>query len=87
LPGDWLVEIKPHGLGESLKRLRIAETAKQWLREERDRLKDFLAAANSEVAMTLADGGEPTRGVLEQLDDRVWESFQREFLRYLATAA
>ena len=87
LPGDWLVEINPSGLGESLKRLRIAETAKQWLREERDRLKDFLGAANGKVAMTLADGGEPTRGVLAQLDDRVWESFQREFLRHEAVDA
>lgn len=78
----WLVSVQPRRLGRDLRRLRVAEEAQGWMREEVARLRDFLAAQvpADAVGATLHDGGVPIEGVLSHLDGVAWEKFESEFL-------
>lgn len=80
--GAWLVSVEPRRLARDLRRLRVAEDARAWLREETARLRGFLAAQMppDAVGATLHDGGVPVEGVLAQLDAAAWEKFEAEFL-------
>ncbi len=79
----WLYKIKPSDLGRNLNNLKIAETARNWFRNEVDRLKDFLAGINVEnrlVGQTLQDGGTPVEGVLQYMSEGSWKEFEEQFL-------
>jgi glycine cleavage system H lipoate-binding protein len=82
--GDgWLVVVRPRRLAEGLRRLRVGEDAARWLGSEAARLRDFLAVqvpADAVLGATMPDGGAPVDGLLEQLDQPVWERFEAEFL-------
>jgi glycine cleavage system H lipoate-binding protein len=81
---NWLVSARPAGLSTSLRSMLVAEDAVLWLRGELQRFRDFVSGAAPRVAVvgeTLQDGGQPVDGLLERMDDRVWEKFQKEFLR------
>jgi glycine cleavage system H protein len=81
---NWLVTMKPTGLAATLKHLLIAEDAIQWLKGELRRFRDFVSGIAPQVALvgeTLQDGGHPVDGLLERMDDQVWEKFERDFLR------
>lgn len=80
---NWLVTVKPKSLSGNVKQLVIADEAVEWLRGELRRFRDFISGAAPQVAVigeTLQDGGQPIDGVLEKVEDRVWENFQKEFL-------
>ena len=79
----WVCAVKPTNLVENLKKLNIAETAKQWARNEVDRLQEFFTGSSFEnrlVGQTLQDGGAPVEGVLRYMSDEAWGKFQDEFL-------
>jgi glycine cleavage system H protein len=81
---NWLVTVKPNGMSAALKHLLVAEDAIQWLKGELRRFRDFVSGAAPQVALvgeTLQDGGQPVDGLLERMDDQVWEKFERDFLR------
>lgn len=80
----WICSIKPKNLAANLKSLRIAEEAKSWLASEVERFQEFFAARPLELTalgQVLQDGGQPTGGVLELMDDETWNLFSEEFLR------
>lgn len=79
---SWLLKLRPKKMAEDLHRLRIAEEARQWMREEVGRLAHFLErqTACATVGATLPDGGVLMESVLEHLDKTVWEQFEDEFL-------
>lgn len=80
----WLAALKPTNLKKNLEKLNIAESAKEWAREEVARLRDFFAGAafeNRLVGQTLQDGGPPVEGVLEFMSDEAIEKFEKEFLQ------
>lgn len=80
----WLAAIKPTNLKSNLEKLNIAESAKEWAREELSRLRDFFAGASFEnklVGQTLQDGGPPVEGVLGYLSDDAVERFEDAFFR------
>ena len=57
----------------------------EWLKDEFTRLKDFIAATvrtNNLVYahVVLQDGGELTDNVLADMDPKVWEDFQTQFI-------
>ena len=93
----WTVSRDPYGVGwvvalwtrdhhEAIKPLRIGSAATAFLRQEMQRLADFLTPTG--VAMTaplLADGGVPRRGALAAVDAAHWSAFQREFVGGVAT--
>ena len=78
----WLLQLEPRRLADNLRRLRVGDEARGWLREEVARLRDFLAGQSmaSAVGATLQDGGVPVDGLLEHLDEQAWERFESEFL-------
>ena len=80
---NWIVAVKPTSLSANLKNLLIADEAVQWLKGELQRFREFIGGVAPQVAVvaeTLQDGGQPIDGVLEKVEDRVWENFQKEFL-------
>jgi glycine cleavage system H lipoate-binding protein len=79
----WIAMINPDNRAD-LDRLARDETCAEKLRHDVRRFRDFLVEAagrESDLGVTLADGGAPRRGVLEEFGSRDWERFQEEFLR------
>ena len=81
----WVYIIEPTNWQRETGFLSMADNYREWLRSEYRRLKDFLAATvNSEHVSpehtVLQDGGEVKTWVLQELNPRVWEDFQREFI-------
>jgi len=88
----WTVARDPYGVGwivalwtrdhhEAIKPLRIGSAATAFLRQEMQRLADFLTPTGTPATVPLlADGGVPRRGALPAVDDERWDAFQREFL-------
>lgn len=75
----WMVRVKTDHLQE-ISRFRVANPV-AWLRQETDRLSEFLNSRRPEVAMSfLQDGGTLVHAVLDQFDDETWNAFSRKFL-------
>lgn len=84
----WIAVIKPRQLASALRRLFIAEDARAWLKQELERFKEFIASRPLEtvaVGQALQDGGHPTAGVLELMDEQTWTLFTEEFLAVAQT--
>jgi glycine cleavage system H protein len=92
LAQPWTVTRDPYGVGwvvalwtrdhhEAIKPLRIGSAATAFLRQEMQRLADFLTPAGTPATVPLlADGGVPGKGALASVDDARWDTFQKEFL-------
>ncbi len=81
----WLFLVEPSNWLRELQFMEMAENYKNWIRKEFQRMKDFLSSSvnpsSLEVAgITLQDGGEISDHPLENLDPRVWEDFQKQFI-------
>jgi glycine cleavage system H protein len=79
----WVCGLIPKNLAKNLKRLSIAEDAMAWFGKEIERFQEFFAARPVQtmaLGQVLQDGGQPTGGVLELMDDETWNLFTREFL-------
>lgn len=79
----WVCSIMPKNLAKNLKRLRTAEEAKEWLKNEVKRFQEFFAARpleNMQLGQVLQDGGQIAGGVLEHTDDETWKQFNEIFL-------
>lgn len=80
----WICSMRPNNLARNLKRLFIAEETRDWLHQEMRRFQEFIAARPLEhtaLGHVLQDGGQPTGGVLELMDEETWHLFTNEFLR------
>lgn len=80
---DWGVIIDSAGFDDQLKSMYSMATASNWLKEEFNRLKDFLALNSklTELAgVTLQDGGNIVEGVLTEFDDETVKKFEEQFL-------
>jgi glycine cleavage system H lipoate-binding protein len=77
----WSYVIKPKH-STDLKGFLLGTETKTWIREEFARLRDVFAGASSqEIAPAyLQDGGPPIAGIMKNMDDRVWEEFDKTFL-------
>lgn len=88
----WSVSRDPYGVGwvvalwtrdhhEAIRPLRIGSAAGAFLRQEMQRLADFLGQSHAPAtAPVLADGGLPGKGAVSNLDEAHWRTFQSEFL-------
>ena len=81
----WLMEIKPSSWIKDIQMCYLGGQAREWIMSEKERLKDFLAAATQEYTPSpsmavLQDGGEPKGGILKELPQDVWDEFQKKFL-------
>lgn len=80
----WVCALRPINLAKGLKPLTIAEEARTWIAKEFERFQAMLTAtpvATASVGPVLADGGQPTEGVLALMDAASWQRFERDFLR------
>ena len=88
----WTVNRDPYGVGwvvalwtrdhhEAIRPLRIGSAASAFLRQEMQRLADFLTPVGTLATVPLlADGGVPGKGALASVDDARWAEFEKEFL-------
>ena len=72
----WVIELKPFDLEESLKKLLKGDKAKDWLKEEIDRLHHKI---ESDIGVTVADGGELVN-TIEKIGKKEWEGLVKGFL-------
>jgi glycine cleavage system H lipoate-binding protein len=80
--GSWVYRIQPDSLEAERRHWLEAEEASAWAARQYGKVRDFLfqTEAHLEVGLTAADGGELPTGILSQMDDPVWKSFQESFL-------
>ncbi len=81
----WLVVLQPANLAADLPRLTAGEGAPVWLKAEIAQLKKFLADVliverHALRGARVAYGDVHMDGLLQHLDDKAWETFQRTFL-------
>ena len=79
----WIFKARPSSIADDLKPLHIADKAVQWLKKEIGSFRDFIvevAGRESELGATVADGGVPVSGVMEQFSAADWNKFQQRFL-------
>ena len=78
----WIASLLPKNSVE-LATLDRNESAAARLRGDVRKFRDFLmelAGRESELGMTLADGGAPRRGVMEEFGQQDWNRFQQQFI-------
>jgi glycine cleavage system H protein len=80
----WLLRLKPRELAASLRRLFIAEEAREFLRNELANLREFLVglSLSRERALataTLPDGGLPVEGLAARLPAEDWSALTERF--------
>jgi glycine cleavage system H lipoate-binding protein/ABC-type phosphate transport system substrate-binding protein len=81
----WVYQIEPKNWLREVQFMFMGDKYTEWLKDEFTRLKDFIAATvrtNSLVYahVVLQDGGELTDNVLADMDPKVWEDFQTQFI-------
>ncbi len=83
----WIVMIEPEDLASEVKDMLIGSEASQWLRNEIRRFREFISMEapkfSPAVEPTLADGGLVIKGVLQNVDEKTWEKFEKEFIQKL----
>ncbi len=79
----WIYAIKPTNLAQDIKSLSIAEETRNWIKNEVQKFKEFLAeqfVQDKMLGKTMADGGLPVEGIMQYMDDFSWLKLQEEFL-------
>ncbi|MEK7719160.1 MAG: hypothetical protein AAB347_06055 [Bacteroidota bacterium] len=81
----WVYQIEPKNWLREVQFMFMGDKYAEWLKDEFARLKDFIAVAvrsNNLVYahVVLQDGGEITDNVLADMDPKVWEDFQTQFI-------
>jgi hypothetical protein len=76
----WAYMIRPER-NTDLKNLLLGNESRQWIRTEFQRLKDLLAGGGSPRPAFLQEGGPPIAGVLNAMDENVWNRLDDEFLK------
>ncbi|MCK9411127.1 MAG: hypothetical protein M0Q53_02425 [Prolixibacteraceae bacterium] len=81
----WVYQIEPKNWLREVQFMFMGDKYAEWLKDEFIRLKDFIATivrTNNLVYehVVLQDGGELTDNVLAEMDPKVWEDFQTQFI-------
>lgn len=81
---DWIVEVRPREIGPVLRRLFVAEEARNFLRNELSSLRDYLAglslAGHPSIALaTGPDGRLPAEGLAARMTDGEWSELKERF--------
>ncbi len=78
----WLYRIRPDDTSSVPKKLHLGWDAKQWLNREVQRLKVFLSTIAPDhpiLGRTMQDGGLPSGGLSEYLNDDDWSKLNETF--------
>lgn len=81
----WIYTIEPSNWASESKFLIMSDKYREWVKNEFIRLKDFLITTllskNSKFTpILIQDGGELIDNILKDLDPKVWEDFQSDFI-------
>lgn len=76
----WAYTIQPANAND-LRSFYLGEDTKLWLKEEMGKLRDFFAHLSTPVPVFMQDGGELSKGVLNNLTSDQCRKFENEFLR------
>jgi glycine cleavage system H lipoate-binding protein len=78
---NWIYSIKPENVSAELPKWLIADKAKNWMNEKYAQMKKFFqeSVAQTEMGITMADGGDLPFGILSQFDEKTWEKFEKDF--------
>ncbi len=81
----WVYQIEPKNWLREVQFMFMGDKYAEWLKDEFTRLRDFIAAVvrtNNLVYahVVLQDGGEIADNVLTDMDPKVWEDFQTQFI-------
>jgi len=80
IPSSWMLTVKPRNLSREISTWKLGEEARNWIKMETNRLRDFLAPAAQPAFANLQDGGMPAPGSLKNLEEGYWNLFETEFL-------
>jgi len=82
LSQNWIYCIKPVDIDAEVKKWFIAERAKVWINEKYAQVKKFFinVAPQTEIGITMADGGDIPFGILSQFDKKIWQEFERKIM-------
>jgi len=82
---DWGVIVEPASVENDLNAMYSTKSANSWLKDEFNRLKDFLALNSHQpglaAGITLQDGGNIVEGVLREFDEETVKKFEEQFLQ------
>lgn len=81
----WIIMIEPEDIASEVKNLLIGSEASKWLKNEIKRFREFISKEapkfSPALELTLADGGLVIKGVLQNVDAKTWEKFEKEFIQ------
>ena len=90
LPSDiynegWILTLHPSNWKRDTLGFYLAEEATKWIKNELQRMKDFLSVALAKRAgilpgVVFQEGGEMQMNPMSGLDPEIWDEFQHEFL-------
>lgn len=80
--GSWIYRIRPLKAEDEVPRWLLGSRAAEWTRHQYRQIRDYLVRLlpDEGAGVAAADGGELPAGVLSQVDEAAWESFQTWFL-------
>jgi len=82
LSQNWIYCIKPVDITKEVKKWFIAGRARVWMSEKYAQVKKFFirVAPQTEIGITMADGGDIPFGILSQFDKKIWGEFDQEIM-------
>lgn len=82
LSQNWIFTIKPENMGLEIGNWLFAEQSKDWINKTFQQIKNFLTLSlpQTQVGITMADGGDIPVGILSQFDEKTWSSFEEKFI-------
>jgi glycine cleavage system H lipoate-binding protein len=80
---NWLYTIKPENVAQEIPLWYIAENAKNWVNEKYKQVKEFFMESlpQTQLGVTMADGGDLPTGILAHFDQGVWDKFQNQVIQ------
>ena len=80
---NWLYTIKPENVAQEIPLWYIAENAKNWVNEKYKQVKEFFMESlpQTQLGVTMADGGDLPTGILSHFDQGVWDKFQNQVIQ------
>jgi len=80
---NWIYSMKPENVAAEVPNWMLAEKAKNWMNEKYAQMKKFFqeSVTQTDMGITMADGGDLPFGILSQFDEKTWEKFENDFCK------